>query len=95
MSDFVVVPCDGCLCPVPANELSYHRVNGQICRYCPDCAAIFEQFHQTVNAEHDRLSALHDLFIESARRALPLKLTPFDLPTVLWGDDKAGPLRLG
>lgn len=95
MADFLAISCDGCTFFFPANQMTYPRMHGHVVRYCADCAKVFEGLMTAITMEERRLSALHDLFIEDARKRVPLKLTPYDLPAVDWGDERTGPMRLG
>ena len=76
------ISCDGCEREDTVGNMSFVVDYGHECRFCPECAREYEQWHITTQAEEARRQKEFDLWQLAMRRHVPLKLMPMDMPPV-------------
>lgn len=79
----MIVKCDGCDVAKEAGDIGFFQAKGHVLRYCTDCQPVYQQFVGTVQSEAARVQRLLDLWEEDARKHVPLRLTPTDLPDLV------------
>lgn len=88
-----MIRCQGCDIGCTQQALNLVRDYGHVLYYCDQCADIYADFVNAMQAEEARRQREFDLWQEERRKDVPLILMPMDLPKR--SQQSATPLVLG